>query len=99
MSAEDDAPEERSRVYGKIAPLIQAYAMIHAGEAFHAEDLRRYVLDYAPEIAPSSSDRILRLLRQQGKLYYVVINRTQSLYQFRVRPWIVSDEEEDEDDE
>ena len=73
---------ERNRVYGKIAPVIVAYARDHAGQAFHAEELRRHVTKHAPEIAPSSTDRILRLLRQEGRLHYVVINRRASLYQF-----------------
>jgi hypothetical protein len=76
---------ERNRVYGKIAPVILAFATAHAGEAFHAEELRRTVTQSAPELAPSSADRILRMLRQEGRLDYVVLNRRQSLYQFRAR--------------
>ena len=75
--------EERGRVYGKISPLILAFAVDNAGKGFHAEELRQYVTQYAPELAPSSTDRILRQLRQEGRLDYVVINRRQSLYQFR----------------
>ena len=59
------------------------FARLYAGHAFHAEELRRCVLIYEPEIAPDSPGRILRLLRQEGKLNYVVINRRNSLYQFR----------------
>jgi hypothetical protein len=81
-----DDPHERERVYGKIAPLILAFASEHAGQPFHAEELRRYVLQRAPEIAPASPDRILRVLRQEGKIDYVVINRRQSLYLFRFVP-------------
>jgi hypothetical protein len=58
----------------------------NAGQLFHAEDLRRYVLAVEPEIAPGSPDRILRALRQEGKLDYVVIDRRNSLYQFRALP-------------
>ena len=79
----DDAPEERQRVYARIAPLILAYAEEHAGGAFHAEDLRHFVLSREPAIAPASPDRILRELRLMGKLDYEVLNRRQSLYQFR----------------
>lgn len=83
MSADDDDPSERGRVYGKIAPLIMAYYNAHVGKAFHAEDLRQYVLLFAPgDVAPSSPDRILRELRLEGKLNYVVINRRSSLYLF-----------------
>jgi hypothetical protein len=83
MSGDDDAPHERERVYGKIAPLILSFHSINLGKSFHAEDLRRYVLFFAPDIAPDSPGRILRELRLEGKLNYVVINRRDSLYQFR----------------
>jgi hypothetical protein len=79
----DDDKEERARVYGKIAPVILAYARDHAGQTFHVEQLRRHVLGHAPEIAPDSPGRILRELRLARKLNYVVLNRRQSLYQFR----------------
>ena len=78
----DDDSNERARVYGKIAPLILEYAEGHTGKAFHAEDLRQFVLMFASEIAPDSPGRILRILRQEGKLNYVVINRRDSLYLF-----------------
>lgn len=83
MSNDDDEPEERARVYSRIAPLILTFARINAGRAFHAEDLRQYVLFFDPGVAPDSPGRILRLLRQEGKLDYVVIDRRGSLYQFR----------------
>lgn len=83
MSKDDDDPPERARVYSRIAPLILAYRDAHAGQAFHAEDLRQFVLTREPTIAPDSPGRILRELRLQQKLDYEVINRRQSLYQFR----------------
>ena len=86
----DDAPAERERVFARIAPLIMDFHELHAGGLFHAEELRRFVLEAAPEIAPASPDRILRELRLIGKLDYVVINRRQSLYQFRhLRPGVL----------
>ena len=100
MSRDNDDPDERARVYGKIAPLIMAYYNENTGRAFHAEDLRRYVLQHAPEIAPGSPDRILRLLRQEGRLYYVVIDRGNSLYQFRPlaeRNWAAGADDEDDE--
>jgi hypothetical protein len=75
--------EERARVYSKIAPIIMEFYEDHAGTAFHAEDLRTFVRDRAPEIAPDSPGRILRALRLEGRLDYVVLNRRDSLYQFR----------------
>ncbi len=79
-----DVPEERARVYSRIARLIMDFAEDHAGERFHVEELRRYVEDRMPDVAPDSPGRILRELRLEGRIDYVVINRRQSLYQFRV---------------
>jgi hypothetical protein len=83
MSKHDDAPDERDRVYSRIAPLIMDYANDRRGHAFHAEELRRYVLDREPAIAPDSPGRILRELRLKKRLNYVVINRRNSLYLFK----------------
>jgi hypothetical protein len=80
----DDGPE-RGRVYGKIAPLIMQFYRDHSGQRFHVEQLRRYVESTTPDIAPDSPGRILRELRLEGKLNYVVLDRRASLYQFRHR--------------
>jgi hypothetical protein len=90
----NDDPEERARVYSKIAPLIMAFYRANSGRTFHAEELQRYVLAYAPDTAPASPDRILRLLREQGKLDYVVLDRRASLYLFKAVPnWRKEDED------
>ena len=86
MSREDDAPEERARVRSRIAPFIMTFHENHAGRLFNAEQLRRYVRGFAPGIAPDSPGRILRELRLEGRLDYVVVNRRRSLYQFRTIP-------------
>jgi hypothetical protein len=78
-----DSPEDRSRVYAKIAPLIMDFYGIQAGELFHIEQLRSFVIAHVPDTAPDSPGRILRALRLEGRLDYVVINRRDSLYQFR----------------
>ena len=75
--------KERARVYAKIAPLIMDFSRIHAGKEFHVEQLRIFVRSRVPDIAPDSPGRILRELRLEGRLNYVVTNRRQSLYQFR----------------
>jgi hypothetical protein len=77
-----DAPAERARVYTKIAHEIMAFHATHAGTTFHVEELRRFVISRVPDIAPDSPGRILRLLRREGRLDYVVIDRRDSLYQF-----------------
>lgn len=79
--------DERARVYGKIAPVILQFSAHYAGMQFHVEELRTFVTLFAPEVAPDSPGRILRQLRQEGKLNYVVLNRRQSLYQFRTRKY------------
>jgi hypothetical protein len=89
----DDDRAERERVYARIAPVILTFKAERPDGAFHAEELRDYVIAQMPEVAPDSPGRILRLLRQEGLLNYVVVNRRQSLYQFRPidppqpRPW------------
>jgi hypothetical protein len=44
------------------------------------EELREFLSAARIAFAPASPDRILRQLRQQGALDYVVVNRAASLY-------------------
>lgn len=83
MSKANDTPEERARVFSRIAPHILAFKGERLNSTFHADELRSYVIERVPDIAPASPDRILRELRLLGRLHYVVLNRRQSLYQFR----------------
>lgn len=87
----DDSPEDRQRVFSRIAPLIMEFRGTR--EVFHAEELRDFVRDRVPETAPDSPGRILRELRLRGWLDYQVVNRHQSLYQF-----IAPEQEEPMDD-
>jgi hypothetical protein len=49
--------------------------------SFTGNQLRFYVQNnYTGKTSPSSADRILRILRQKGKIDYTVINRGRSLY-------------------
>lgn len=48
---------------------------------FRMEQLVEYVRLSAGIVAPDSPSRILRQLRAQGRLDYVVVNRAASLYQ------------------
>ena len=82
----DDSPKDRARVYEKIAPLILAFAEMRAGDRFQADELLRFIRTRDRTIAPDSPGRILRLLREKGKLDYVVIDRARSTYQFRRKP-------------
>jgi hypothetical protein len=81
----DDSPADRERVYNRIAPLILEFQRRCGEKPFHAEELRTFVRDRVPEIAPASPDRILRQLRLEKRLGYEVVNRRASLYRFRQR--------------
>jgi hypothetical protein len=51
------------------------------GKRFHMEDLMEYVRARVPNIAPDSSSRIMRDLRQKGRINYRVVSRRNSLYE------------------
>lgn len=74
-----DAPEERERVKERIAPAILDFARARKRE-FFMDDLRRHITLTVGIVAPASPDRILRQLRQQKKLDYIVVDRRRSLY-------------------
>lgn len=79
-------PQERARVRSRIGSLILEFCeyRLHGyGISFHMEDLKRFVESRLPYgyIAPASTDRILRQLRQERQLNYKVVSRRQSLYQ------------------
>jgi len=53
---------------------------------FTADQLRFYVQNnYTGKTSPSSADRILRMLRQKGRLDYTVENRGRSIYKAQKR--------------
>ncbi len=83
---DEEQPENLDRVYSRIARHIMAFRVERGGDLFQAEDLRQYVLDLDPSIAPGSPDRILREMRLKGVLNYTVVNRRASLYQFKDHP-------------
>jgi len=67
------------------AAILDFYAacMMGTKRDFTANDLRMIVNSAMDgKVAPGSSDRILRMLRQGGMLNYIVLNRAQSLYRF-----------------
>jgi hypothetical protein len=85
----DDSPADRERVYDRIAPLILEFQRCCGERLFHAEELRTFVRDRVPEIAPASPDRILRQLRLEKRLGYEVVNRSASLYRFSPRKRVI----------
>jgi hypothetical protein len=71
-------------VHAAIGARIEQFARQRIADGrrqFHAADLREYVAAVHPT-APASADRILRALRQEGRISYVVLNRRASLYEF-----------------
>jgi hypothetical protein len=75
--------ENLERVSERISQHILAFAKLRleAGAPdFRMEDLVEYVRTKVPVVAPDSASRILRDLRQQGVLGYVVVSRSGSHY-------------------
>jgi hypothetical protein len=71
--------ENLGRVSDRIREAILDFCRAHA--TFFAEELRNYTAERCGKIAPGSADRVLRDLRQSGKLDYKVLNRRKSHYQ------------------
>lgn len=73
--------EEHDRVKLAIRKHIIAFAMDHMGRHFHMEELTRYVRRQGPSTAPDSAGRILRALRQDGVIDYLLVSRHDSEYE------------------
>lgn len=77
------------RVTGALASAILRFcrARLATGRSeFYANELREYVQG-SQDSAPASADRVLRALRRDGILDYVVVSRKDSLYKLlRVAP-------------
>lgn len=59
--------------------VLEFFNAIECNATFHAQELRDYVAAQVT-VAPSSPDRIMRLLRKQGLIQYEVVSRSKSLY-------------------
>jgi hypothetical protein len=75
----EEQQEQLERVSARIARPIITFCKEH--KRFHADELRRYVVAEIGVTAPGSADRVLRDLRQQGRLNYRVVSRRESLYE------------------
>ena len=69
---------ERRRVAAAIGETILAFCSCHS--SFRMKELKAYV-DKHHSSAPASTDRILRTLRQEGRVNYRVLSRSGSLYE------------------
>lgn len=82
----DARDPELKRVSSRTEKAIIQFLRLRQGSTgvrsamFRAEDLHRFVSRQTGKNAPASADRVLRHLRQQGVVDYVVVNRAQSLY-------------------
>lgn len=85
----DEQQAQLTRVTGALASSILRFcrARLATGRAeFFATELREFC-DGAHQSAPGSPDRVLRALRRDGILDYVVVSRKDSLYKLlRVAP-------------
>lgn len=72
-----------ARVESRVAEHIRAFlASVGGVGTFRARDLQAFVAEKIPGSAPASADRILRKLKREGVIDYVVLNRGESLYRF-----------------
>ena len=85
MSGMETHEENLERVRSRIQRAVIGFCDTHP--RFHADELRRYVIRETGVAAPASSDRVLRDLRQKGRLDYRVVSRRESLYE------VIKDEE------
>ena len=72
-----DHPEQ-VRVTSRIGRTIVSFC--DGADTFHADTLRRYVTNRCGMVAPESTGRCLRSLRQKGVLNYEVVSHSDSLY-------------------
>jgi hypothetical protein len=81
----DGQADNIRRVRSRIGDLVLGFCegRLAAGRPeFRISELQAHVAD-ATQAAPASPDRILRLLRREGRLDYEVIDRAASLYRLR----------------
>ncbi len=82
----NEQTEQLNRVTATTTDAILAFIAARLADeetkgAFTADQLRNYVNNTVTGgVSPSTADRVLRNLRQQGKLDYLVLNRGKSLY-------------------
>jgi len=77
----NDDPVARKSVSDRISEAISEFMTERRGRQFHAEELRQHVRSRCGEVAPGSPDRILRDLRQSGRISYKCISKSASLYE------------------
>lgn len=82
-------PHELSRVRGSIATLVLAWlreCQIRYRGEFRLWELEEHVKRHGASTTPGSAGRIMRLLRSEGVIDYVVLHRSASLYRITKLP-------------
>jgi len=69
-----------TRVTDNIGATVVEFCQRRLGSGFCAAELRGYVTQRHPLIAPESPGRILRELKKRGVVDYELVSRAQSLY-------------------
>ncbi len=77
----NEQSENLSRVTGRLASSIVEFFGPRLGQRFHVEELLAYVRSQVGEVAPDSPGRVMRLLRREKRINYVVVSRSESLYE------------------
>ena len=80
---DQEQADELARVRSRLGELVVAFwrhCMDEGPATFTADELREYIATRLPT-APASADRILRDLRQKGRINYRVVNRRASQYE------------------
>lgn len=72
--------EHLESVSHRIGAAVMEFFSALDGQQFSSTALHEWVEAKVGRIAPGSADRIMRLLRAEGKISYRVVNRAQSLY-------------------
>lgn len=71
---------QQARVSERIIEALMGFCRTHVGQSFHAGELHEHIRQHCGQVAPDSAGRILRQLRQSGRVSYRLLNRGSSLY-------------------
>ena len=69
------------RVSGRLAAAIVDFFNSRRERTFHNVDLLAYVRESVGDVAPDSPGRVMRMLRREKRINYVVVSRSESLYE------------------
>lgn len=77
---DEEQAEQIERVSERIAAVVMEFFK-RPDRRFYADELRSFIAAKIGLVAPGSPDRIMRDLRQKGRIDYRVVNRSESLYE------------------